>query len=76
MSIKYDVMSPTAEEFINDEEIQKTLEFAEENKHNEKLMKSLKKQGRKKVLLTERLRHCLTAISKKRMKRYSSLLRK
>ena len=30
----YDVKSLKAEEFINDEEIMATLEYAEQNKHN------------------------------------------
>lgn len=34
----YNVMSSKAEEFINHEEILETLKYAEENKHNEKLI--------------------------------------
>ena len=37
----YNVMSPHAEDFINDEEILETLKFAEENKHNEKLISEI-----------------------------------
>lgn len=36
--MKYDVMSAKAEEFINDEEIQETLSYAEENKDNLELI--------------------------------------
>ena len=40
----YDVKSLKAEEFINDEEIKATLEYAEQNKHNKSLScHSLKK---------------------------------
>lgn len=35
---KYDVKSPHAEEFINDEEIRQTLDYAEKNKHNAQLI--------------------------------------
>jgi 2-iminoacetate synthase len=37
----YDVKSSKAEEFISDEEIQETLAYAEENKHNRELIESL-----------------------------------
>ncbi len=38
---KYNPASKTAEEFINHEEILETLQYAEENKNNEKLISSL-----------------------------------
>ena len=41
MKMKYDVKSPKAEEFINDQEILDTIRFAEENKHNSELIFSL-----------------------------------
>lgn len=39
--MKYDVMSKKAEEFINDEEINDTLEYAEKNKDNKELINSI-----------------------------------
>ena len=37
----YDPKSPHAEDFINDEEIQATLEWSEANKNNAKLVNSI-----------------------------------
>ena len=37
----YDVMSKKAEEFIDDGEIRATLQYAEENKSNRRLIESL-----------------------------------
>ena len=45
-SYKYDVKSPKAEEFINDEEIKATLKYAEENKNNRGLIESIIKKAR------------------------------
>ena len=44
----YDVKSLKAEEFINDEEIKATLEYAEQNKHNKELIESLLEKARPK----------------------------
>lgn len=41
----YDVHSKRAEEFISDEEIQATLEYAEKNKHNRELIEGLIKRA-------------------------------
>lgn len=41
MGIKYDVMSPKAEEFINHQEILDTIEYAKANKSNRELIFSL-----------------------------------
>ena len=54
MGIKYDVMSPKAEEFINDNEIMETLKYADENKHNEKLIDEILEKARKKKGLSHR----------------------
>ncbi len=43
----YDVMSPKAEEFISDEEIQESLKFAEENKNNRELIEQIIEKARK-----------------------------
>ncbi len=43
----YDVMSPKAEEFISDEEIQECLKFAEENKNNRELIEQIIEKARK-----------------------------
>ena len=43
----YDVMSPKAEEFISDEEIQDCLKFAEENKNNRELIEQIIEKARK-----------------------------
>ena len=37
----YDVKSKKAEDFINDEEILNTIEYAEKNKNNRKLIQSI-----------------------------------
>ncbi len=50
----YDLMSPKAEEFINDDEIQATLSYASQNKHNEQLIKSIIKKARDCKGLTHR----------------------
>ena len=42
----YDIMSSKAEEFINDEEILATLEYAEQNKRNEALIDSIIEKAR------------------------------
>lgn len=58
----YDPKSLKAEEFINHEEIEETLRYAEENKHNAKLIDSiLEKQSSEKDFRTERQRFCSTA---------------
>lgn len=41
----YNINSSKAEEFISDEEIKKSLQFAEENKHNEKLIDDILKKA-------------------------------
>ena len=41
MEYQYDIMSPIAEEFINDREIQDTMEYAKANCHNSELVFSL-----------------------------------
>ncbi len=43
----YDVMSPKAEEFISDEEIQECLKYAEENKNNRALIEQILDKARK-----------------------------
>ncbi len=43
----YDVMSPKAEEFISDEEIQECLKFAGENKNNRELIEQILEKARK-----------------------------
>ena len=43
----YDVMSPKAEEFISDEEIQECLKYAEENKNNRELIEQIIEKARK-----------------------------
>lgn len=43
----YDVMSPRAEEFINDEEILECLEYAQKNKNNEPLLNEILEKARK-----------------------------
>ena len=43
----YDVMSPKAEEFISDEEIQECLKYAEENKNNRELIEQILDKARK-----------------------------
>ncbi len=42
----YNVMSPKAEEFINDEEIRACLAYAEENKHNRELIDRILNKAR------------------------------
>ena len=42
----YNPKSLKAEEFINDEEIKKTLKFAEENKNNTELIDKILKKAR------------------------------
>ncbi|MDE7312342.1 MAG: [FeFe] hydrogenase H-cluster radical SAM maturase HydG [Eubacterium sp.] len=42
----YDVMSPKAEEFINDEEIRECLEYAQKNKQNEALINEILEKAR------------------------------
>lgn len=54
MDYKYDVMSPKAEEFINDKEILETIEYAKENKHNYDLINSLIERARDCKGLTHR----------------------
>ncbi len=44
----YDIKSLKAEEFINNEEILETLEYAEKNKHNRELIESLLEKARPK----------------------------
>ena len=41
MEYQYDIMSPIAEEFINDREIRDTMEYAKANCHNSELVFSL-----------------------------------
>lgn len=48
----YNVKSMNADEFINDEEIRKTLKYAEENKNNKELINSLIERARDKKGLT------------------------
>lgn len=50
----YNVMSPNAEEFINDEEILETLAYAEANKHNEKLITEIIEKAKLRKGLTHR----------------------
>lgn len=42
----YDVKSPHAVDFINDEEIKATLQYAQDNKHNRELIESLIQRAR------------------------------
>jgi 2-iminoacetate synthase len=44
----YDVRSLKAEEFINDEEIKATLEYAEQNKHNKALIEEILEKAKPK----------------------------
>ncbi len=50
----YSVLSSKAEEFINDEEILETLKYAEENKHNEKLISEIIEKAKKRKGLSHR----------------------
>ncbi|MBE6015529.1 MAG: [FeFe] hydrogenase H-cluster radical SAM maturase HydG [Lachnospiraceae bacterium] len=50
----YSVMSSKAEEFINHEEILETLKYAEENKHNEKLITEIIEKAKLRKGLTHR----------------------
>lgn len=69
----YDPKSLKAEEFINHEEIEETLRYAEENKHNAELIDSiLEKQSSEKDFRTERQRFCSTATFPKRTRKYTS----
>ncbi len=52
--MKYDVMSAKAEEFINDDEINETLEYAKANKSNRELIFSLIERARDCKGLTHR----------------------
>ncbi len=45
--MKYDMMSPHAEEFINDEEIKECLEYAAKNKHNAALIDQILEKAAK-----------------------------
>ncbi|MBP5578624.1 MAG: [FeFe] hydrogenase H-cluster radical SAM maturase HydG [Ruminococcus sp.] len=44
----YDVKSMNADDFINDEEIKATLEYAEQNKHNRKLIEQILEKAKPK----------------------------
>ena len=58
----YDPKSLKAEEFINHEEIEETLRYAEENKHNAELIDSiLEKAKLRKGLSQSRSRRTFTA---------------
>ena len=50
----YDIMSDKAEDFINHEEIMDTLEYASNNKHNEKLISEILNKAKKRKGLTHR----------------------
>ncbi len=50
----YDPKSPKAEEFICHEEVTESLKYAEENKHNEKLIDEILEKARKRKGLTHR----------------------
>lgn len=50
----YDVSSKCADDFINHEEIQETLAYADENKNNVELIDSLIEKAKKKKGLTHR----------------------
>ena len=50
----YDVKSPHAEDFINDEEIQATLKYAEEHKHDRELVDAILDKAEKCKGLTHR----------------------
>lgn len=50
----YNVMSPKAEEFISHEEIEETLRYAQENKHNSQLIDEILKKAALKKGLTHR----------------------
>lgn len=52
--IKYNANSPKAEEFINHEEILKTLEYAKENKNNKKVIDEILKKATKRKGLTHK----------------------
>ena len=54
MEYKYDVMSPKAEEFINDQEILDTIEYAKKNKSNRELIFSLLERAKDCKGLTHR----------------------
>ncbi|RGZ00434.1 [FeFe] hydrogenase H-cluster radical SAM maturase HydG [Clostridium sp. AM58-1XD] len=51
---KYDPSSSKAEEFINHEEILETLEYAQENRHNEELIDEILEKARLRKGLTHR----------------------
>ena len=50
----YDPKSPKAEEFICHEEVTESLKYAEDNKHNEKLIDEILEKARKRKGLTHR----------------------
>lgn len=50
----YNPASKKADDFINDEEIQETLAYAEQNKHNAELIESILAKARKRKGLTHR----------------------
>ena len=50
----YDPKSLKAEEFINHEEIEETLRYAEENKHNAELIDSILEKARLRKGLSHR----------------------
>ena len=52
--IKYDPKSSKAEEFINHEEILSTLEYAEQNKNNKELIKSIIEKAKEYKGITHR----------------------
>ena len=56
----YDPKSLKAEEFINHEEIEETLRYAEENKHNAELIDSISKRTRRYTSSQSRLRRTFT----------------
>lgn len=69
----YDPKSLKAEEFINHEEIEETLRYAEENKHNAELIDSILEKARLRKGLSHREAEvCSTATFPKRTRKYTS----
>ena len=52
--IRYNPASSRAEEFINDQEILDTIEYAQKNKNNLELMRKVLEKGKKQQVLTHR----------------------
>ena len=50
----YNVMSPKAEEFISDEEILESMEYAEKNKNNREVIEQILEKARERKGLSHR----------------------